>query len=446
VNIRIGAALGLLVIACTPSRPQAAATSQPAPSVIPVTTSPEVVALPDAGTAQPEVAAPLTPEEKAKQLAHRFIILDGHIDLPWRLWEGRDARGKTTEDVSERTKDGDFDYPRAKEGGLDAPFMSIYVPARNEGHGAKKMADSLIDIVVGLTERAPDKFALAGNPGEVRKNAKDGKISLLMGMENGSPIEHKLTNVRHFYDRGIRYITLAHSKDNHLSDSSYDTRHKNKGLSPFGEKVVTEMNRLGMLVDVSHISDDAFEDVMRVSKSPVVASHSSCRHFTPGWARNMSDDMIKELASHDGVIQINFGSGFVDGDIQKEESKRWVEKGVFLKKHGAAFGDKKAKALLKEFDEQHPNRHAKAEQVADHIDHVVKLVGIDHVGLGSDFDGLGDTLPEGLEDVSAYPNLIRILIERGYSDADIEKICSGNVLRVWEKVDQLAQAAQHDDK
>jgi len=446
VTLRSAATLGLLFVACTPSRQRAAASSEPAPSVVPETTATAAAVTPDAGALQPDAAPVLTPAEKARELAHRFIILDGHIDVPWRLWEGRDAQGKLTEDVTERTKEGDFDYPRAKEGGLDAPFMSIYVPARNEGHGAKKMADSLIDIVVGLTERAPDKFALAGNPDEVRKNAKDGKISLLMGLENGSPVEHKLENVRHFYDRGIRYITLAHSKDNHLSDSSYDTRHKNKGLSPFGEKVVAEMNRLGILVDVSHISDDAFEDVMRVSKSPVIASHSSCRHFTPGWARNMSDDMIKELASHDGVIQINFGSGFVDGDIQKEESKRWVEKGVFLKKHGSAFGDKKAKALLEQFDKEHPGHFAKAEEVADHIDHVVKLVGIDHVGLGSDFDGLGDTLPEGLKDVSAYPNLIRILIERGYSDTDIEKICSGNVLRVWEKVDQLAQAAQSGDK
>lgn len=383
---------------------------------------------------------PPDPATHAAELAQRFIIIDGHIDVPWRLWEGRDKKGNVTENVSERTAKGDFDYPRAKEGGLDAPFMSIYVPAKFEAGGAKKMANQLIDIVENIAKGAPDKFVLARSTADVKKNAKDGKISLLLGMENGSPVEKKLENVQFFYDRGIRYITLAHSKDNHLADSSYDQHHSAKGLTPFGEKVVGEMNRLGILVDVSHVSDDAFWDVMKVTKVPVIASHSSCRHFTPDWPRNMSDEMIRALGKNGGVIQINFGSAFIDGTIQKEESSRWKQRAALLEKNKLESDDPRAKPLLEQFEKEHKARFASVEQVADHIEHVIGLVGVDHVGFGSDFDGVGDSLPTGLKDVSMYKNLIRVLIERGKSDAEIEKICSGNVLRVWEKVEAFAGA------
>ncbi|HEX9297098.1 MAG TPA: dipeptidase [Polyangiaceae bacterium] len=369
---------------------------------------------------------------RANELAHRFIILDGHIDVPWRLEESRDEQGNVTEDLSARTPSGNFDWVRAKEGGLDAPFMSIYVPAKFESAGAKKMADKLIDLVESFAQKWPDKFALARTPSEVRANFAAGKISLCMGMENGSPIERELGNVKHFYERGIRYITLAHSKDNHIADSSYDDKHTNKGLSEFGKEVVREMNRLGIMVDVSHASDDAFWQAVELSKVPVIASHSSCRHFTPGWPRNMSDEMIRALARHGGVIQINFGSGFIDEEGQKRQSATFKELEALLKKQGLDFGDKQAKPVVDEFRASHPPKFATVEQVADHIDHVKHLVGIEHVGLGSDFDGVGDTLPAGLKDVSQYPNLLRVLLERGYSEMDIEKICSGNVLRVWQ--------------
>ncbi len=432
----------LLLAACSKNGDS---TPPPAP-----TAPPPSVALAPAPSAAPSASAasaparPKTPAEHADELAHRFIIVDGHIDVPERLDEGRDKDGKITEDVTAATGKGNFDYPRALKGGLDAPFFSIYVPARYMGHGAKKYAESLIDIVEGILQRAPDKFARAGSPDEVRKNFAAHKITLLMGMENGSPIEDKLANVKLFYDRGVRYITLAHSKDNHIADSSYDTRNTNKGLSKFGVKVVQEMNKVGILVDVSHISDKAFWGVMEASQVPVIASHSSCRHFTPGFERNMADDMIKALAAHDGVIMINFGSGFVDGKIQKSDDKLFKELRAFLAKKGVSFGDKRAKALREEFDKEHPHEHASVEEVADNIEHVIQLVGVDHVGIGSDFDGLGDTLPKGLEDVSMYPNLIRVLIERGHSDQEIEKICSGNLLRVWQQT--VDYAKQQKDK
>ncbi|MCC6665389.1 MAG: dipeptidase [Polyangiaceae bacterium] len=431
-----GLALLVLAVACAQGAPLA---GDPQPPPASPAVSVRAAALPTAQpSASPEPPPPVDLDARASELARRFIILDGHIDVPHRLWSSRDKAGQLTEDVTARTEKGDFDFPRARAGGLDAPFMSIYVPAKLEAGGAKKLADQLIDLVEGIAKKAPDDCRIARSVGEVRENAKQGKLSLLLGMENGSPIEKKLENVTHFHGRGVRYITLAHSKDNHLSDSSYDDRHTHKGLSPFGEKVVAEMNRLGIMVDVSHLSDDAFWDVMATSKAPVVATHSSCRHFTPGWSRNMSDEMISALAKKGGVIQINFGSGFIDEKIQKAESQRWKDRAALLKKHKLESSDPKAKPLLAKFEKDSPPKFATVAQVADHIDHVKKLVGVDHVGLGSDFDGVGDSLPTGLKDVSQYPGLIKVLLERGYTEAEIEKICSGNVLRVWEAAEAFA--------
>ena len=261
---------------------------------------------------------PLDPQKRATALARQIIILDGHVDVPYRLNAGKNEAGELAEDISGSTVKGDFDYPRARSGGLDAPFMSIYVPAKYEGKGAREFADNLITMVESLAKKWPAQFALANSPADIVANFATGRISLPLGMENGAPIEGKLENVEHFYKRGIRYITLAHSKDNHIADSSYDDRHTNKGLSAFGKKVVGEMNRLGIMVDVSHLSDEAFWDVMATSKTPPIASHSSCRHFTPGFERNMDDEMIRALAKKGGVIQINFGSGFIDSKIQKQ--------------------------------------------------------------------------------------------------------------------------------
>lgn len=428
------AALVGLSAGCERHPNQAANPAPPAPTV------PTVSASPSAGVAEPDPPPP-TPEEHAEQLAKRFIILDGHVDVPHRLFSQK-ADGKPVADVSQKTEEGNFDYPRARAGGLDAPFMSIYVAARYERNGAYAHAEELIDLVEGIARSHSDKFALAKSPSEVRANFQAGKISLPLGMENGSPIEGKLTNVAHFQERGIRYITLAHSKDNHISDSSYDDRHTHKGLSAFGKQVVAEMNRVGIMIDVSHISDDAFWQVIALSKVPVIASHSSCRHFTPGWARNMSDEMIQALAKAGGVIQINFGSGFIDEESRKQSSKLWTLLGAQARAKHLVHGTPKYSAFAEEFWKAHPIKRATVEQVADHVEHVVKLVGVDHVGLGSDFDGVGDTLPIGLEDASAYPNLIRVLIERGWSDQDIEKLCSGNVLRVWQKTEDFAAEAR----
>lgn len=368
----------------------------------------------------------------AVALAHKLIIVDGHVDIPYRLKE-KDA------DISTDTHEGDFDYPRAKKGGLDAPFMSIYIPSKYEEGGAYDLANELIDMVEGFQKKWPDKFAVARSVSEVREQFAKGLISLPMGMENGSPIEGKLENIKYFHDRGIRYITLTHGKNNHICDSSYDTERKWQGLSPFGREVVAEMNRVGIMVDVAHISDDTFHQVIEISKVPVIASHSSCRFYTPGFERNMSDEMITKLAAKGGVIMINFGSGFISAEVRKKEELGRSEFGEFIKANKLTMDSPEAKAKREELQKKY-GAWADVTDVADHIEHVIKLVGIDHVGLGSDFDGVGDSLPTGLKDASYYPNLLLQLIKRGYSDADIEKICSGNVMRVWSAVEAYAAA------
>lgn len=342
------------------------------------------------------------------------------------------------EDVSVRTATGDFDYERAKEGGLDAPFMSIYVPASyQKTGGAKAFADSMINIVEDLTQSHPDKFALARSPEEVLAHFEKGLIAFPMGMENGAPIENDINNVRYFYDRGIRYITLTHGMDNQICDSSYDTTRTWNGLSPFGREVVMAMNRTGIMVDISHVSDSTFYQVMALTQAPAIASHSSSRHFTPGFERNMSDDMIKQLAENGGVIQINFGSTFIDSLSAKsykaieDHMKKWMQENELSEED----------SVTQAYAEQYADAHfifTTVQKVADHIDHVVGLSSINHVALGSDFDGVGNSLPKGLKDVSQYPNLIEQLLLRNYSEEDIAKICYKNVFRVWQKVAETA--------
>ena len=380
----------------------------------------------------------------AETLTRQTLLVDTHVDVPYRLSE-------KMADVSQATEDGDFDYPRAKAGGLDAPFMSIYVPASyQETGGAKDLADELIDMVEGIAAGAPDKFAIARSPAEVEEQFAAGLISLPLGMENGAPVEDDLANVQHFYDRGIRYITLTHSKNNQICDSSYeeaDNRRWN-GLSPFGREVVADMNRLGMMVDISHVSDQTFYQVLELSSAPVIASHSSCRKFTPDFERNMDDAMIQALAETGGVIQINFGSSFLTEASNLQSNARWAATRAFAEEQGLDRENEedraKIEAFMEQYDQENPKVFADLSDVVAHIDHVVRLVGIDHVGIGSDFDGVGDSLPTGLKDVSQYPNLVRALLEKGYSEEDVAKLLSGNILRVWREVERVASELQRE--
>lgn len=368
-------------------------------------------------------------QQQAKHLAQQYLIADTHIDVPYRMQE-------EWSDVTQATDGGDFDFPRAKIGGLDLVFMSIYTPAvYDEPGGHWQLANLLIDGVEALAARAPDKFAVVAEPEQVAAVKASGKIALALGMENGSPIR-ALEDVQFFYDRGIRYVTLAHSLSNTISDSSYDEARPNDGLSDFGRQVVAEMNRLGVMVDVSHLSDKATEDVLAVSKDPVIASHSSARHFTPGWERNISDELIKAVASKGGVVQINFGSAFLTQQAQEWYGTFDEARSAFLEQQEVDADSEAAATFSANYLEHRPYPFSSVADVVEHIEHVIKVAGVDHVGLGSDYDGVGDSLPEGLKDVSQYPNLIAALLEKGHSESDIEKILGGNLMRVWAAANQ----------
>lgn len=379
----------------------------------------------------------------ADELAHKYIITDGHVDLPYRLKVKNFRLDREYMGIPVSTTEGDFDYERAKKGGLDAPFMSIYIPSsyQLQPDKGKALADSLINMISGIATQIPDKFALANSPAEVEANFKAGKISLPMGMENGAPIGNDLANIKYFHERGIRYITLTHGKDNQICDSSYDTTRTWNGLSPFGEDVVKEMNRVGIMVDISHVSDSTFYDVIKLTKIPVIASHSSCRAFTPDFQRNMNDNMIKKLGENGGVIQINFGSAFLDSAVRAGNDLNRKKLQALLDEKGLKSSDSLAKPIVEQFRKDNPSLFADVEIVANHIDHVVKLAGIDHVGIGSDYDGVGDSLPTGLKDVSQYPNLIYVLLKRGYTEDDIAKVCYKNVWRVWNQVEQASKGS-----
>ncbi|MEO1250800.1 MAG: dipeptidase [Pseudomonadota bacterium] len=361
--------------------------------------------------------------------AKQFIIVDGHIDAPSTVAnDGADLGGDRN--IIE------FSYDLAKAGGLDAPFMSIYVsPDYEATGGAKARADMMIGLMEGVVLQYPDKFTLAYDVKDVREAFKDGKIALPMGMENGSPIEGDLKNLKHFYDRGIRYITLAHSKANHISDSSYDEKRRWDGLSPFGFELVRAMNDIGVIVDVSHLTDDAIEDVLATTRAPVMATHSSLRHFTPDWERNLPDDLVRKIGENGGVIMINYGSAFLtrEANTYRQPINALIE--AREDALGRPLSEDERDALTDDYMAKNPYPFAGLDDVLDHIDRAVELAGIDHVGLGSDYDGVGDTLPTGLKTAASYPTLAQGLLDRGYDSEAVKKILGENALRVWEDVE-----------
>jgi len=374
-------------------------------------------------------------DTSAHMIAQKYMLVDTHIDVPYRLEE-------EWSDVTVKTEDGDFDYERARKGGLNVPFMSIYTPAESEESGeAYELANRLIDRVEGLVGRAPKKFAIVKTPKQAEKAMQSGLMGLAMGMENGSPLEGKLANVEFFANRGISYITLTHALSNHISDSSYDEERQWNGLSPFGKELVAEMNRQGVMIDISHVSDEAFWQVLELSKVPVIASHSSARAFTPDWERNMSDEMIKAMAAKGGVIQINYGSSFLT-----QEARAWYDtmseaQEVYLEANGFEEESEEAEAFAEAWREDHPFPFASMSDVVANYQHVIDLVGVKHVGIGSDFDGVGDSLPEGMKDVSDYPNLVKELLRLEYSIEDIAAIMGGNLMRVWQAAETYSQEA-----
>ena len=373
-----------------------------------------------------------TLEEQAGALAQRHLIVDTHIDFPIRrhfLPDGAQPLQST----------GQFDHPRALQGGLNVAFMSIFTPASTAIDGtSKELADGLIDALETIAGEMPDLFGIVSCTADVDVLRRTGRLALALGMENGSPLGDEAQHLDHFVRRGISYVGLTHSLSNAFADSSYDPNEPWQGLSPLGRQTVRALNARGVMVDVSHLSDSAFWQVLEETRAPIVASHSSLRHFIPGFHRNMSDAMVAAIGAQGGVVQINFGSDFVSNDAQDWANARRT---AFEAAFGDAPPDREARgAFDAQYRESHPYPFADLNVVLDHIDRVVALAGIDHVGLGSDFDGVGDTLPIGLKDVSDYPNLVEGLLERGYAEDAIAQILGGNLMRVWRAVEDHAAA------
>jgi len=371
--------------------------------------------------------------DASRALAQDAVIVDTHIDAPGMLTD-------RWMDLGEQAEGREFDYPKARAGGLDVAFMSIYTSPRQDDDGsAWQAANEMIDAVEALAQRHPDRFALLRSPKDVDALRKGDRVLLPLGMENGAPLGDDLGNVQFFFDRGVRYITLAHSAPNRIADSSYAVERKWHGLSPFGRKVVADMNRLGIMVDVSHISDESAAEAIKLSTVPVIASHSAFRHFTPDFERNISDELARAIADKGGVVQVPFGTAFVNPESAADTQAHFRaindfnKRNAELKAAGEPLQDRAA--FEKAWEEAHPARQTPIEAVLDQIDYGVKLIGVDHVGIGSDFDGVGGELPDGLRTVADYPNLVAGLQARGYSDEDIRKILGGNLLRTWAAIE-----------
>jgi membrane dipeptidase len=368
--------------------------------------------------------------ERAKALHASGFVFDGHNDLPWRLRQDGDVTF-TTLDIGKRLGSGQTDIPRAREGGLKAQFWSVYIPS-NHPNPARTVTEQ-IDLVHRMVERYPNDLEIALSADDVERIVKAGKIASLIGIEGGVAIEEDLAQLRAFAALGARYMTLTHNVTLPWADAATD-KPKSGGLSPFGERVVREMNRCGMLVDISHVSPDTMADAIRVSKAPVIASHSSAFALCPH-PRNVPDAILKELPKNGGVVMVNFYSAFVLPAAMEHAKSVTVAREELRKKYPDAAEYRKAFA---EWRKDHPMPRGTVSTVVDHIDHIAKVAGIDHVGIGSDFDGI-TAWPEGLEDVSTYPRITEELLKRGYAEADIHKILGGNALRAFRRAGEVAK-------
>ena len=381
-------------------------------------------------------------ETRAQRLQARAIVVDTHVDAPYTL-------EKKWADVGERGATPHFDIPRAQEGGLTAPFFAIYVPASYaESGGAAREALDLIDLVDRVVRAHPKDLSRAASVAEIRQAKRDRKMAVLMGIEGGHAIEDSLGALREFYRLGVRYMTLTHTNTNHWADSSgkfylpdfnaadYQAHH---GLSDFGRVVVREMNRIGMMVDVSHVSDETIDDVLETSRAPVFASHSSCRALCD-IPRNLTDDQIRRIAAKGGVVMINVSSYFVDPEVvaaMKTEREKVAPEYLRIKQEMASDPKKRDEAITALFNAL-PRHRTTWTKVIDHIEHVIQIAGPEAVGLGTDFDGIEDP-PEGLDDVSKLPVITAELLRRGHSEREVEGVLGENFLRFFRRVEETAR-------
>ncbi len=381
----------------------------------------------------PSLAASQSVSDQAKKLQSSSIVIDTHDDTTQRLLD-------PSFDLSVRHSDGNIDIPRMREGGLSAIFFSIWISSKILGPDAVQKAIHQIDAVRETVRKHPNDLMLATSAADIREAKKQHKIAVLMGVEGGHMMGNDLAVLRTFAALGVRYMTLTHMDNNEWADSSTDKPLHN-GLTDFGKQVVLEMNRLGIMVDISHVSDKTFEDALAVSKAPLLASHSSCRAICNA-PRNMTDDMMRELAKHGGVVQINYHVGFLSQEYRDyEKAHPEVDKEIEAEVKKRC-GDNEACKLttgdqvVRDFMEAGKLPKVDWTVIIDHIDHAIKVAGIDHVGLGSDFDGA--VMPLGMQDVTHIPQITDALLKKGYSESDVRKILGENTLRVLSDSERIA--------
>ena len=371
---------------------------------------------------------------RTKKLHFSSIVIDTHDDTTQRFLDGKF-------DIAERHSDGSIDVPRMREGGLDAIFFSMWIPSKITGTEAVNRAMAQIEAVRAQVSAHPKELALATTASEVRAAHKQGKIAALMGVEGGHMINSDLDVLRQFASLGVRYMTLTHSGNDEWADSSTDKAAHN-GLTDFGKQVVREMNRLGVIVDISHVSDKTFYDALAVSEAPMLASHSSCRAICDA-PRNMTDQMMKDLAAKGGVVQINYHVGFLSQEFRNAEKANPEINKAIGEEVQKRCGDNEACQLLegdrltREYVEQGKLPRVDWTKIIEHIDHAVRVAGVEHVGLGSDFDGAN--MPYGMEDAGKLPKITEALLKKGYSEGDVKKILGENTLRVMGEVERVSR-------
>lgn len=390
-----------------------------------------------AADAKPTARGQIVVSDRAREIHARATLIDGHNDLPWKIRE-QGSPGFEKMDISQSQPKLDTDIPRLRSGGVKAQFWSVFVPA-STGADGKALSTTLeqIALVKAMIKRYPETFELAGSVDDIERICAAGRIASLIGVEGGHSIENSLNVLRELYSQGARYMTLTHSDTLDWADSATDAE-RHGGLSPFGEEVVKEMNSLGMLVDLSHVSIATMQHVLRISQAPVIFSHSSARAIADH-PRNVPDDVLKLTAEKGGVVMVNFYSGFVVPSSAELGKKAMPLLRELRARHGR---DTAAiRAEMRAWSLKNPMDPGTIHVVLDHIDHIAKVAGVDHVGIGSDFDGV-DKLPTQLEDVSTYPRITQGLLDRGYSESDIHKILGGNLLRVMREAEKTARRLQ----
>jgi membrane dipeptidase len=379
--------------------------------------------------------------ERAKRVLRQTPLIDGHNDLPWRIREDSIARGNADAYDLRRRTPGHTDLDRLRKGMVGAQFWSVYVPGEWPDSGYARVQLEQIDIARRLIAKYPERLALALSASDIRRDFKQGKIGSLLGMEGGHAIENSLGALRAFYDLGARYMTLTHNVTLDWADAALDSA-KHNGLTPFGDSVVREMNRLGMLVDLSHVSPATMSDALNVSQAPVIFSHSAAKAVVDV-PRNVPDSILRRVTTNGGIVMVPFVVGFVSPAVQAyDQSTRPTIKELQDKYGSDTVAVNRA---VKEWRAAHPGPRATLSQVADQLDYVRKVAGVDHVGIGGDFDGITEVV-EGLEDVSTYPALFAELARRGWSDNDLRKLAGENFLRVFAQAEAVAKRLQRQNR